>query len=304
MDLIELNNRFLIDKDVTKLNFEMAKGDVPIVKIENKIARAVLSLQGAHLLEWQPITSKNVIWVSEQATFAEGKSVRGGIPVCWPWFGTHKQHRDYPAHGFARTIQWRVVNTRVISAGETQITFELLTNQQSKNIQAMWPWPTRVEYRVTVAKTLSLELITTNHSEETITLGQAVHTYFAVDDVTAALVTGLEDKTYLDKPDGFKRKTQHGSIVFNSEVDRIYLDCPESVTIVDRERKILISKQGSHSTVVWNPWQEVALKMGDMGEDGYLKMLCVESANAAEDTVQISPGASHSLQVSYDVQSV
>jgi len=301
MNLTELNNRFSIDNDASRLHFEMGKGGISIVKVENETASAVLSMQGAHLLEWIPIKSKNVIWVSEQATFAGGKSIRGGIPVCWPWFGAHKQHKNYPAHGFARTIHWQVISTRVISSGETQITFELLTNQQSNDIQAMWRWPTRVEYRVTVAKTLSLELITTNLSEETITLGQALHTYFAVDDVTTTTVTGLENKIYLDKPDGFKSVTQSGPITFNSEIDRIYLDCPGPVTIIDCERKILISKQGSHSTVVWNPGQEVALKMGDLGADGYRKMLCVESANAADDTVTISPGKSHSLQVSYDI---
>lgn len=302
MDLTNLNSQFSIQEKATNLAFCPGKGDIPWLEIKNKAAAATISLQGAHLLSWIPVGQQDVIWVSEQARFAVGKSVRGGIPICWPWFGAHAGERNYPAHGFARTVQWQVTETKCLSEDETQITFQLQTDQLEQVIQQMWPWPTRVEYRVTISKILKLELITTNLSEDTISIGQATHTYFAVDDIKQTSVTGLDDKTYLDKPDNFKRKIQSGPIQFESEVDRIYINTAEAVTIDDHKRQIHISKQGSQSTVVWNPWHDVALKMGDLGLNGYRKMLCVESANAAEDTVQILPGDSHRLQVCYTVE--
>ncbi len=304
MDLKELNKRFSIRDGATKLRFCSGAGGIAQVEIENKAAAAMISLQGAHLLSWIPAQQQEVIWLSEQASFVEGKSVRGGIPICWPWFGAHASEKNFPAHGFARTSLWQVIDTKILSAAATQITFQLQTNQLVKSIQKMWSWPTQVEYRLTIAKTLMLELTTTNLSDEKISIGQATHTYFTVDDVTQTTVTGLDDKTYLDKPDGFKRKIQSGPIRFDSEVDRIYLNTTENVTIDDQKRKIHISKQGSQSTIVWNPGHEVALKMGDLGCDGYLTMLCVESANAAEDIVQLLPGEAHRLQVCYKIETL
>ena len=303
MNITELNKRFSIRQKATRLEFCRVQGDIPWLEIKNKAASATISLQGAHLLSWIPAGQQDVIWLSQQARFVAGKSVRGGIPICWPWFGAHASEKNYPAHGFARTTQWQVAETRCLSEYETLIVFKLQTDQLEHVIQQMWPWPTRVEYRVTISKTLKLELITTNQSNDTIVISQAMHTYFAVDDITQTIVMGLDDKTYLDKPDEFKRKNQSGPVHFDSEVDRIYLNSPDAVTIDDQKRKIHISKQGSQSTVIWNPWRDVAVKMGDLGEHGFRKMLCVESANAAEDTVQISPGQSHSLQAHYDIQS-
>jgi len=157
------------------------------------------------------------------------------------------------------------------------------------------------EYCLTIGRSLTLELSTTNHSDQDLTLGQALHTYFAVDDIAQTNVVGLDGKAFLDKPEGFALKTQTGPVTFSAEVDRIYLDTPDSVVINDGKRKITVIKQGSHSTVVWNPWQAVAEKMGDLGKDGYRKMLCVESANAAEDVVTIQPGKCHTLRVVYEI---
>ncbi len=241
-----------------------------------------------------------MIWLSSDTTFAKGKSIRGGIPVCWPWFGVHERNNSFPAHGFARTVLWEVVNTQNISSDETQITFRLSTNQLDNNIQKMWPQETVAEYRLTIAKTLTLELTTFNKSNEAITLGQALHTYFNVEDISNTTVYGLEGKTYLDKPDNFNSKTQNGPITINNEVDRVYLDTDDDVTIDNTKRKIIIKKQGSNSTIVWNPWKEVADKMGDLGEDGYQQMLCVESANAADDTININAGENYTLLVSYE----
>ena len=297
----QLNKNFSFANEFHSLIFKIGKGGIPVVEIKNDQSSAAISLQGAHVLSWVPAGEDDVIWLSDEAKFAVGKSVRGGVPICWPWFGPHEENAAYPAHGFARTVLWQVIKTEAISAGETQITFQLDTRQLDDSLQAMWPLPTIAEYRLTIAKTLTMELTTFNHSDQLMNIGQALHTYFKVDDVSCTKVLGLEGKDYLDKTDGFTRKTQVGAVTISEEVDRVYLETADDLIINDNKRKIVITKQGSESTVVWNPWKEIADKMGDLGEDGYLEMLCVESANAMEDTVDIEAGGSYSLRVTYEL---
>ncbi|MCK5394605.1 MAG: D-hexose-6-phosphate mutarotase [Gammaproteobacteria bacterium] len=301
MNIDQLNNEFSLEVDGNNLCFIAGKGDIPRVEINNQHASALISLQGAHVLSWIPEGEEDVIWLSEEAKFSPGKSVRGGIPICWPWFGAHETSSDYPAHGFARTTNWQVITTEALKDGRTRISFT--TTPQSANEQ-MWPPETSVQYQLTVGKKLELELITHNNGTQPIEIGQALHTYFNVGEITDTKLHGLDDTDYLDKPDNFKRKVQHGPVTIEEEVDRIYLDTPSDCVIEDKKlkRNIVIIKCGSHSTVVWNPWEEVAKKMGDLGELGYKKMLCVESCNAAEDVVTIDPGKAHQLWVQYEVQ--
>ena len=300
-----LNKNFSYDLGGNFVGFVNTNADIPHIEIANAFACARISLQGAHILSWKPHNEGEVIWLSDDAVFAREKSIRGGIPICWPWFGAadenHNSDIALPAHGFARTVFWQVIDTAALASGETQIIFKLDTSTLSVNTEELWPTPTTAIYKVVVGKRLSLELTTTNNSHETFSLGQALHTYFSVSDVRETSVQGLDGKTYLDKTDEFKRKQQMGKLLFTEEVDRIYLETPDDIIIDDKKRRVIIKKQGSKSTVVWNPWQTVADKMGDLGEDGYLKMLCVESANAAEDVVTIEPGESHTLQVRYEI---
>ena len=301
-DIEKLNTTFSLIGEDSQLSFKNGIGDIPLVEIKTKYATATISLQGAHILSWKPCSEDEVIWLSKDATFAMGKSVRGGVPICWPWFGAHENNTSFPAHGFARTVLWNVINTKILSTGEIQITFALKTEELEENIQSMWPQSTVVEYCITVGESLILELTTFNKSENDITVGQALHTYFNITDINKTTVYGLENKSYLDKVEGFCSKIQNGPITINSEVDRVYVDTSDDIIIDNDKRKILIEKQGSASTVVWNPWEEVANKMGDLGENGYQQMLCVESANAIDDLVVIKPGESATLFVKYEVK--
>lgn len=300
----QLNRDFSLAQADHSLVFKKGGGDIPVIEVKNNQASARISLQGAQVLSWVPADGGEVIWLSEQATFAPGKSVRGGVPICWPWFGLHESNAAYPGHGFARTVMWQVTKTEALASGETQVTFQLDTRELDEAIKLMWPLPTIAEYRLTIGKILTIELTTFNHSDQAMTIGQALHTYFKVDDVSKTRVLGLDGKPYLDKTDGFKHKIQEGPVTIGEEVDRVYLQTPDDVTIDDGKRKIVIRKQGSESTVIWNPWREAAEKMGDLGPDGYLKMLCVESTNALEDTVNIGAGESYTLQVTYEVEAV
>ncbi|MDT8451828.1 MAG: D-hexose-6-phosphate mutarotase [Gammaproteobacteria bacterium] len=296
----QLNKDFSLEQADHSLVFKKGGGGIPVIEIKNSQASARISLQGAQVLSWVPAGSGEVIWLSEQAKFAPGKSVRGGVPICWPWFGPHENNAAYPGHGFARTVLWQVTKTEALASGEIQVTFQLDTRELDETIKPMWPLPTIAEYRLTIGKILTIELTTFNHSDQAMTIGQALHTYFKVDDVSETSVQGLDGKPYLNKTDGFKRKTQSGPVTIGEEVDRVYLQTPDDVTIDDGQRKIIIRKHNSQSTVIWNPWQEAAEKMGDLGPDGYLKMLCVESANALEDTVNIGAGDSYTLRVTYE----
>lgn len=277
-------------------------GGLPVLEIDNKYGHARISLLGANVIDWIPRGAEPVIWLSKDALFKLGKSIRGGIPICWPWFGAHPDKADYPAHGFARSRLWNIDTIYTLDTGETRVEFFLKPDEAT---QTYWPCDTQLEYHVTVGKSLQLELITTNQCDETrqLKLTQALHTYFKVGDVSKVTVRGLEDKHYLDKLEGFAEKEQTGPISIQQEVDRIYLDTTDECIIEDPvlKRHISIKKTGSHSTVVWNPWQATAEKMGDLGNEGYKTMLCVESSNAAGDTITLEQGEQHRLSVTYEV---
>jgi glucose-6-phosphate 1-epimerase len=294
----ELNARFGIKGRVV---FRAGPGGLVFVDVENDAAKATVALQGAQVIDWVPRGGKPVIWLSNDAKFAAGKSVRGGAPVCWPWFGPHQSEPTFPAHGFARTVPWDVVESRVLPDGSVLLVFRLAGTDASRT---QWPHSTQLENRITVGKNLEIDLVTRNSGVEPVTIGQALHTYFAVGDIRRVAIRGLEDRPYLDKVDGFSRKIQKGKVTFAGETDRIYLDATCDCIIDDPVlgRSIRISKRGSASTVVWNPWSEKAAMMGDMGEDGWLRMLCVENANAADDVRVLDPGAEHHLWVSYRVE--
>ncbi|MDX8404331.1 MAG: D-hexose-6-phosphate mutarotase [Mariprofundaceae bacterium] len=294
-NLEQLNEKHGIAKQLT---FVSGKGGMPIVEIKNNLGKASIALQGAHLLDYQTNGESELIWMSEDATFAEGKSLRGGVPICWPWFGPHSSDSTLPGHGPARTTDWNPVASEVMSGGQTKISFELVENDKTRE---MCPHPLRVQLHVTVGKTLLLELETTNLGKTEFTLGQALHTYFHVSDVRLSHVDGLYGCTYIDKIDGGQRKSQQGPVMVATEIDRVYLGTGNHVEIIDPAmgRKIIINSSGSASMVIWNPWDATAKKMGDLGQDGFLKMLCVETANAADDVVVLAAGSTHNMGAEY-----
>jgi D-hexose-6-phosphate mutarotase len=282
------------------LHFRDDPSGLVFAEIDNAHATATVCLQGAHLTTWRPKgQTQPVIWLSEAARFAPGKSIRGGVPVCWPWFGPHATQGEYPAHGYARTVPWQVTRTEPLDDGATRIALVLLQNEQTR---AQFPHACRLEIRLTIGERLQVELVTTNLDTEPLTIGEALHTYFRIGDIGQVQVLGLEGCEYVDKVDGGARKRQDGPVTFVGETDRVYVDTTARCVIEDPvlQRRILIDKSGSRSTVVWTPWQEKAAKMGDLGpNDGWRRMVCVESGNALDNVVRIAPGEVHALTVSY-----
>ncbi len=292
------NKRFAIKNH---LRFTKDASGICLALIDNGKARAAVSLQGATLLHWQPKDCPDpVIWASAKAKLAMGKSVRGGVPICWPWFGPHAEQKDFPAHGYARTTPWTVVSSGVTSAGNTHLVLRLQETEQSLK---QWPHNTPVEMDIQVGESLIMTLTTRNVSDHAVPLSEALHTYFHISDIEQIHLSGLEGCDYKDKVLNFAQSRQVGPVRFKGETDRVYLDSTQRCVINDPglNRRIIIDKTGSRSTVVWNPWQQKADAMGDFTIAGWRQMVCVESANALDNTLSLAPGTSHELQVHYQV---
>lgn len=270
------------------------------IQVKTPHCEARILLQGAQILSWAPAGERPVIWLSPAAKYSPNKSVRGGIPICWPWFGAHAEHTDFPAHGVARTTVWQINTVEPLADGRIRLTFIL---PQTVETGAYWSYDTPLFYTITLGNTLELELLTRNDSNSDIVIGEALHTYFAVSDVRTVRISGLQDCDYIDKVDAGKRKHQSGDVTIAGEVDRVYLDTETECVIHDDSwnRRIHIQKQGSRSTVIWNPWIAKSAALGDLGENGYLHMLCVESANAADNVVTLPLAGEHRLWVKYQV---
>ncbi|HEY8907228.1 MAG TPA: D-hexose-6-phosphate mutarotase, partial [Rhodoferax sp.] len=162
---------------------------------------------------------------------------------------------------------------------------------------AVWDHAFDLELVVTVGTTLTMALITRNNGDAPMTITQALHTYFCTADITQTAVQGLDGGSYLDKVQNFATGQQSGDVQFTGETDRIYTDTTADSLIKDAagERTIRIAKQGSASTVVWNPWVEKEKTMADMAADEYRQMLCVETCNAGPDVVTLAAGETHAL---------
>ncbi|WP_124951330.1 D-hexose-6-phosphate mutarotase [Sulfuriferula thiophila] len=283
-----LNQQFAIPN---VLRFVDAAPGMPVIEITGADASARIAVQGAQVLEWQPAGQQPVLWVSRAAVYQAGKGVRGGVPVCWPWFGAGDAGK--PAHGFVRTRMWQVRETGQNDQG----VFVKLGIVDDAETRALWNHAFDLELIVMAGKTLTMELVTRNTGDAPFTITDALHTYFRTGDINQTEVSGLDNTPYLDKVTGFGQSTQHGAVTFTGETDRVYLDTKAECVISDNglNRKIYVAKAGSDSTVVWNPWIEKERGFADMAAGEYQEMLCVETCNAATDTITVAPAQSHHL---------
>jgi glucose-6-phosphate 1-epimerase len=262
---------------------------------------AVVALQGAQLLGWTPTGHDPVIWLSPVERLGTAKAVRGGSPVCWPWFGPHSADPTKPAHGFVRTRMWSIDDAGVTATGA----WLALGLQTTPSDKALWPHAAKVQLRVHLEQQLEVSLTTINTGNTPFALSQALHTYFSIGDIADVDVTGFDGEVYQDKLDGGRRCHQSGAVVFPGEVDRIYDAHPVSAmaTIHDRRlrRQITIGQTGSRSSVVWNPGHEKASRLADMGPEGWRKFVCVETTNAGDDVRELGAGDTHKMVATYSV---
>lgn len=297
-----LNTQFGISG---QLSFCEDASGLIVAEINNALGSASLCLQGAHLMTWQSKSqSVPVVWLSKDAKMAAGKSIRGGAPVCWPWFGAHATQSSFSGHGYARTVPWQVIESGTEPNGATRLTLRLVESEQTR---VQWPHDCNVDLTVIVGDKLRMEMTTENTGTSDFVIGEALHTYLQIGDIGSVRVTGLEGCEYWDKVGGSNLRKQDGAISFAGETDRVYINSAAECVIHDEQlkRRIHIAKSGSLSTVVWTPWVEKANKMGDMGQpDGWREMVCVESANAIDNLVTVAAGTRHTLIVEYRAESV
>ena len=258
---------------------------LPMLLVENRQARAVIALQGAHVMSFQPKGQREMLWISPKTLFESGKPIRGGIPLCLPWFGPHSEDKTW-LHGFARTRQWTLVGSNTLADGATRLVLEL---SGDATLCALWPHDFLFHLEIVVGKTLRLEMTVENRGQTPAPLAFAFHTYFSVPDVAKAVISGLEGTSFIDKTDNLARKTQQGEFALDAMTDRIYLDVPAKQRIKSEDGAITIEST-SKCAVVWNAWHNDK-NIGDIGEGNHVGYVCVERGDVADHAVTLAPGA-------------
>ena len=261
-------------------------------RVASARAEAELYLQGGHLIHWQPRGAAPVLFLSTRAAYAPGKAIRGGVPIIFPWFGPNATDRRAPVHGFARARPWRLVTSE---SDRGSVVLELALEDDAAT-RALWPPAFRLRYRVTVGEALTMTLEVVNTSPATFTFEAALHTYLAVGDIRAVAMNGLEGAMYIDKVDAMTRKRQGAEpLRITGETDRVFLGTCAPCVVDDRAlgRRLTVHKTGSATTVVWNPWVDKAAGIADLEPDDWRRMVCVETANAADDAITLAPGGRH-----------
>ena len=274
---------------------------MPRVLVQTPQATGEVYLHGAHLTAWQPSGAAPVLWVSRDSLFESEKPIRGGVPICFPWFAAHPTDTAAPMHGFARLAEWQLADATSVG-GAVHLSFVLTDDETTR--KSAWTHRFRAEYRVSLGERLDMALDVSNPGAAPLSYESALHTYFVVGDIRRVSVTGLAGTEYLDKVDGFARKRQgEAPILFSGETDRIYLDTEATAVIHDPAlgRRVDVAKSGSSSTILWNPWIDRARALADFGDDQWTGMLCIETANVREHAVTLEPGSHHLMTATITV---
>ncbi|UAY53631.1 D-hexose-6-phosphate mutarotase [Ferruginibacter albus] len=300
MNIEQLNNKYGI---AGKVVFSNGKGGLQTVTISNELATAVLSIHGAHVMHYQPANQQEVLWMSDKSVFEEGKPIRGGIPLCFPWFGPHASESAFPQHGFARLINWEVTNVESMADGATKLELEINTPDVAKTY---FNYSFIARLTVTVGAKLQVTLSVLNIDNKPFTYSDALHTYFNVSDVNEISIDGLRTATYYEAFGTELKRQEEPLLNIVREENRRYVNTTADCIIYDKglNRKIRVAKTGSKVTVVWNPGEANAKTIADIGENGHKHFICVEAVNAYEgiDMITLQPGEQHSLFTTISVE--
>ena len=259
---------------------------LPMLVVENSQGRAVIALQGAHLMAFQPVGEREMFWISPKCVLEAGKPIRGGIPLCLPWFGPGVD--GSMPHGFARLMDWNLVAAEILVDGATRLVLELTGDA---SVHPHWPYAFSFQLEVVVGSKLTLSLAVENRSAQEAPLAFAFHTYFAVPDVAEVQVSGLEGVTFIDKMDGMTRKEQQGAVEISAVTDRIYLDVPAVQTLKSAAGDVKIESDAS-CAVVWNAWTNDK-NIADLGEGNHVGYICVERCDVADRAMTLQPDAKY-----------
>ncbi len=278
MDLVR---RFGIPGSLT---FEVSDGGLGRARVRTEVARGTVYLQGAHVTSFEVGHGRPLLFLARRARFEPGSAIRGGVPICFPWFGPKEGDASAPSHGPARTAEWQVLGSgRVAGAG-----LALTLGLEVEGFAA--------RYTAVFGHALDLTLEVERRASVPGRFEAALHGYLAVGDVRRVELEGLEGATCLDQLAGRARRVEgRDPLRFEGEVDRIYLDTAPRKTLVDPvyERRIVLETEGAPSTVVWNPWVDKAARLPDLGDDEWPLFLCVETGCVADDAVTLAPGETH-----------
>lgn len=293
MQVQELNKQHGING---QLVFKDENGLV-MAHISNQLAACKVSLYGAQVLSYVPKGCDDLLLMSTASAMEEGKAIRGGIPLCFPWFGPNKDYPDAPKHGFARLLNWEIKSTQQLVTGATRL---VLTLSDSVLTRQWWDFRFASELVIEAGEELSIKWQVMNLSDEPITISNALHSYFKVGDISKVRIEGLRGVPYMEEIRSDEAFTgDEEAIVIQREVDRSYTDTTAPCQVVDvaLNRTIQIQKSGSQSTVVWNPWADLARQMTDLGDEDYRHFVCVETANVGHNAVEIEPQSTHVMQM-------
>ena len=303
MDIDALNAEFGI---AGMLGFVSGRGGLTMIEIDNGLATATISPYAAQVLAYRPAcAADDLLFLSERAFFEPGREIKGGTPICWPWFGPDPTGSGRSLHGFARMRPWTLSGCESLPDGATRIRFDLADDAETR---AIWPHPFKLSLEIAVGATLSLTLTTRNTGETPLRITQGLHTYFKIGDVARLTVTGLDGCRYIDKAAGAGDAiiVQDGPVTVAGEVNRIYEQVPASLSIEDPGlgRRIRLDTQHSRTCVVWNPWIATARAMDDLDDDDYRRFICVETVNTASEVITIQPQDSARLAATYRIETL
>lgn len=274
-------------------------GGLPKVRITSPEAAGEMYLHGAHVTSWKPEGAEEVLFLSSRSKFADGRAIRGGVPICFPWFGGKVDDPKAPAHGLVRTKAWRLESIARVGGAVTVSMF----TESNQDTKMWWPAEFRLVHRATFGSELSLELEVTNTGRTALRFEEALHTYHRVGNIEDTRVRGLDGVQYFDKTDSNRKKMQQGEIAIASETDSVYLNTADAVELEDPvlRRRTRIMKENSRTTVVWNPWVEKARSFSDFAEDEWMRMICIEASNVSDFAVELAPGQQHKMKAAVRV---
>ena len=301
VELDRLNAEYAIPG---RLRFVEGRGGLTLMEIDTPLAAATVTPHGGQVLSFRPKSaSEDLLFVSERAYFAAGQEIKGGVPLCWPWFGRDPDGKGRVIHGFARALPWTLRGCESQSDGATAVRFGLVDDARTR---ALWPHPFDLEVEILIGSALRVALTTRNPSDRTFRITQGLHAYFKIGDPTRLAVRGLEGCHYIDKAAGAGDAIvrQDGPVTPSAEVNRIYERVPTSLTIEDPvlARRIRIDSEHSRTCVVWNPWVESARTMDDLDDLDYRRFICVETVNTASEVIEVPPQGESRIAATYRVE--
>jgi len=269
-------------------------GGLAKVRVTTSLAAGEVYLHGAQVTSWKPAGAEEAIFLSQHSHWQDGRAIRGGIPICFPWFRAKADDAQAPAHGFVRTREWQLDSVTAEGDGCVAVTCSTGSDDATRR---WWPHEFRLVHRVTIGSSLHLELTVTNLGSAPFVFEEALHTYFRVGAAERARVRGLDQVTYLDNTDGNREKVQSGDVALTAPTDNAYLNTRSALELIDPtlHRILRTNKQNSATTVVWNPWQQGAATLADLGADEWRLMTCVEASNILRSAVSLAPGEQHAI---------